>query len=201
MSTPSINHHSHGSPPSLRLHRAEAEHTAWMCRFHALDQGREGGKRNRTESPCIVEHDVRCLRVEPFKFPWAIEGPFSPVSIPVCRLTPHALNRPSCPLAFPQPSIGEQCPVEVCFDEIGETEVYPEKDSLAEVCLAQVYPPQVCPAEVYLAQVCPAEVYLTQVYLAQVCLDADCPDDDCPAQVCSPQVCPAEVCSTEDGVA
>src|SRR5215831_14559695 len=203
MSTPSINHHSHGSPPSLRLHSAEAEHTAWMCRFHALDQGREGGKRQRTESPGIVEHDVRGLRLEPFKFPWAISGPFSPVSIPVCCLTPHALNRPACPLAFPQPRIGEQCPGEVGLNEIGETEVDPDKDRLAEVCLAQVCPPQVCPAEVDLAQVCPAEVDLTQVYLAQVCVaEIDVPEDGvaevCPAQVCSPQVCPAEICLAED---
>src|SRR5262249_44952801 len=160
MSTPIINNQSHGSTPSLRLHRAEAEHTAWMCRFHSLDQGREGGKRKRTEFFGIVEHDVRGLRVEPFKFFWAIAGPFSPVSIPVCRLTPHPVNRPSCPLAFPQPSIGEQCPVEIGLDEIGETEVDPAQDRLAEVCLAQVCPPQVCPAE----------VDLTQVDLAQVCV-------------------------------
>src|SRR5215470_4113461 len=188
MSTPSINHHGHGSPPSLRLHRAEAEHTAWMCRFHSLDQGREGGKRQRTESPGIVEHEVRCLRVEPFKFPWAIEGPFSPVAIPVCRLTPHAVNRPACPLAFPQPRIGEQCPGEVGLNEIGETEVDPDKDRLAEVCLAQVCPPQVCLVEVCVAEdclpeVCVAEDCPSEVHIAQVCLREGRSAEGCPPKV------------------
>src|SRR5713101_2527129 len=166
------------------LNSVEAEHTAWMPVLNLPHHCREGHHLHRLHTPRIVEHDACCIGVESFKFPWAIAGPFAPVSIPGGRLTKNALNRPACPLAFPQPRIGEHGPVAVGLDEIGETEVDPAQDGLAEVGLAQVCPPQVCPAQVDGTQVDLAEVGGAEV---------------CAAEVCLAEVCPTEVGLAEDG--
>src|SRR6266511_3520384 len=163
------------------VNSVEAEHTAWMPVLNLPNHCREGHHLHRLHTPLIVEHDACCIGVESFKFPWAIAGPFAPVSIPGGRLTPHALNRPACPLAFPQPRIGQYGPVAVGLDEISETEIDPAQDGLAEVG----------PAEVGLGEVCPAEVGLAE----------EGPDADGPAEMCSPQIGPAEVGPAENSVA
>src|SRR2546426_6684814 len=178
MSSQITNTQRHRRTARSVLHSVEAEHTAWMPVLNLPHHCGEGHHLHRLHTPRIVEHDACGIGVESFKFPWAIAGPFAPVSIPGGRWTLYALNRPACPLAFPQPRLGQHGPVAVGLDEIGETEVDPAQDGLAEVGLAQVCPPQVCPAQVDLAQVCPAEVDGTQVDLAEVGVaEIDVPED------------------------